>query len=130
MTAVLSSERAGIPYGTAVTTCFDDPPVTSAAPSATKGFLMSHLEIPLLTGNSVADGRAAAAAATSADAAQLDAITASAPATGWSPAGVRLRNWARLPLGLVIPAVLPALMGKLTGALPGIAEKWAVKRWA
>ncbi|WP_255769936.1 hypothetical protein [Pseudarthrobacter sulfonivorans] len=123
MPAVLSSERAAAPYGTAATTCFNDPPVKKAAPSA-------HLETTLRTGNSVADGRAAAAAATSADAAQLDAATASAPATGWSPAGVRLRNWARLPLGLVVPAVLPALIGKLTDALPGLAEKWAVKRWA
>ena len=33
-------------------------------------------------------------------------MPAPAPATGWSPAGVRTRNWARLPLGLIIPAAL------------------------
>ncbi|MET3720482.1 MULTISPECIES: ABC transporter permease [unclassified Arthrobacter] len=67
---------------------------------------MSHLENPFLTGNSVADKRAAAAAATTADAAQTGAVTAAAPAPGWSPAGVLSRNWARLPLGLIIPAIL------------------------
>jgi sulfonate transport system permease protein len=67
---------------------------------------MSHLENPLLTGNSVADERAAAASATTADAAQAGAVPAPAPARGWSPAGVRSRNWARLPLGLIIPAIL------------------------
>ena len=61
---------------------------------------------PYITGNSVADGRAAAAAATTADAAQAGAVQAPAPATGWSPAGVRSRNWARLPLGLILPALL------------------------
>lgn len=61
---------------------------------------------PYVTGNSVADGRAAAAAATTADAAQAGAVQAPAPATGWSPAGVRSRNWARLPLGLILPALL------------------------
>lgn len=60
------------------------------------------------TGTTVADGRAAAAAATRADAAQTGAGTAPAPATGWSPAGVLTRNWARLPLGLIIPAALLA----------------------
>lgn len=61
---------------------------------------------PYITGNSVADGRAAAAAATTADAAQAGAVQAPAPATGWSPAGVRSGNWARLPLGLILPAIL------------------------
>lgn len=61
---------------------------------------------PYITGNSVADGRAAAAAATTADAAQAGAVQAPAPATGWSPAGVRSGNWARLPLGLILPAML------------------------
>ncbi|MBT2566824.1 ABC transporter permease [Arthrobacter sp. ISL-85] len=69
---------------------------------------MSHPGEPTITGSSVADGRAAAATATTADAAQPDAATASAPAPGWSPAGVRSRNWARLPLGLIIPAALLA----------------------
>lgn len=69
---------------------------------------MSHLENPLPTGNRVADERAAAAPAATADAAQTGAVTAPAPATGWSPAGVRSRNWARLPLGLIIPAILLA----------------------
>lgn len=61
---------------------------------------------PYITGNSVADGRAAAAAATTADAAQAGAVQAPAPATGWSPAGVRSGNWARLPLGLILPSIL------------------------
>lgn len=69
---------------------------------------MSPLGNPFLTGNSVADERAAAAAATTADAAQTGAVAAPAPATGWSPAGVRSRNWARLPLGLIIPGILLA----------------------
>ncbi|TLM75171.1 ABC transporter permease [Pseudarthrobacter sp. NamB4] len=43
-----------------------------------------------------------------ADAAQAGATEAPAPARGWSPAGVRSRNWARLPLGLIIPAALLA----------------------
>lgn len=60
------------------------------------------------TSTSVADARAAAATATTADAAQTGATEAPAPARGWSPAGVRSRNWARLPLGLVIPAALLA----------------------
>ena len=63
---------------------------------------------PKITGSSVADRRAAAAAATTADAAQTGAAQAPAPAPGWSPAGVRTRNWARLPLGLIIPAALLA----------------------
>ncbi|TQJ35152.1 ABC transporter permease [Arthrobacter sp. SLBN-122] len=67
---------------------------------------MTHPGEPKITGNSVADGRAAAAPATTADAAQAGAVPAPAPATGWSPAGVRTRNWARLPLGLIIPAAL------------------------
>lgn len=69
---------------------------------------MSYPGEPKTTSGSVADGRAAAAAATAADAAQTGAATASAPAPGWSPAGVRSRNWARLPLGLIIPAALLA----------------------
>lgn len=69
---------------------------------------MSYPGDPETTGSSVAEGRAAAATATPADAAQTGAATASAPAPGWSPAGVRSRNWARLPLGLIIPAVLLA----------------------
>ncbi|WP_240719909.1 ABC transporter permease [Pseudarthrobacter sp. NamB4] len=60
------------------------------------------------TSTSVADARAAAATATMADAAQAGATEAPAPARGWSPAGVRSRNWARLPLGLIIPAALLA----------------------
>ncbi|TQJ39583.1 sulfonate transport system permease protein [Arthrobacter sp. SLBN-112] len=67
---------------------------------------MRHQDNAAATGNSVADGRAAAAPATTADAAQAGAVPAPAPATGWSPAGVRTRNWARLPLGLIIPAAL------------------------
>ncbi|MDQ0770745.1 sulfonate transport system permease protein [Pseudarthrobacter defluvii] len=63
---------------------------------------------PTITGTNVADGRAAAATATAAHAAQTGAGTAPAPAPGWSPAGVRSRNWARLPLGLIIPAALLA----------------------
>jgi sulfonate transport system permease protein len=59
-----------------------------------------------LTSNSVVDGRAAAAATTTADAAQTEPSPASAPATGWSPAGFPKRDWARLPLGLIIPALL------------------------
>ena len=69
---------------------------------------MSHQGEPYTTGASVADGRAAAATATAADAAQTGAGTAPAPAPGWSPAGVLSRNWARLPLGLIIPAALLA----------------------
>ena len=69
---------------------------------------MSHPGEPLHTGASVADERAAAATATAAGAAQAGAGTAPAPAPGWSPAGVRSRNWARLPLGLIIPAALLA----------------------
>ncbi|MEE2522598.1 hypothetical protein V1639_08440 [Pseudarthrobacter sp. J75] len=46
--------------------------------------------------SNVADERAAAASAAPADAAQPGAL-ASAPASGWSPAGVPSRNWARLP---------------------------------
>ncbi|MFF2346465.1 ABC transporter permease [Pseudarthrobacter sp. NPDC058119] len=69
---------------------------------------MSHQGQPTTTSGSVADGRAAAATATAADAAQTGAGTAPAPAPGWSPAGVRSRNWARLPLGLIIPAALLA----------------------
>ncbi|MGN7150215.1 ABC transporter permease [Arthrobacter sp. SAFR-179] len=69
---------------------------------------MSYPGEPKITGSSVADGRAAAAPATTADAAQAGAVPAPAPATGWSPAGVRTRNWARLPLGLIIPAALLA----------------------
>ncbi|UKA71804.1 ABC transporter permease [Arthrobacter sp. FW306-06-A] len=69
---------------------------------------MSYPGEPYTTGASVADGRAAAATATSADAAQPGAATAPAPAPGWSPAGVLSRNWARLPLGLIIPAALLA----------------------
>jgi sulfonate transport system permease protein len=67
---------------------------------------MSYSGEPTTTGSSVADGRAAAATATTADAAQTGAAQAPAPAPGWSPAGVRSRNWARLPLGLIIPAAL------------------------
>jgi sulfonate transport system permease protein len=67
---------------------------------------MTHPGEPTITGSSVADGRAAAAPAATADAAQAGAVPAPAPATGWSPAGVRTRNWARLPLGLIIPAAL------------------------
>lgn len=66
------------------------------------------LQDSYLPGNSVADVRAAAASATTADAAQTAALAASAPARGWSPAGVRSRNWARLPLGLIVPAILLA----------------------
>lgn len=69
---------------------------------------MTHAGEPHLTSSSVADGRAAAAPAATADAAQTGAVPAPAPATGWSPAGVRSRNWARLPLGLIIPAALLA----------------------
>lgn len=69
---------------------------------------MSYPGEPHTTGARVADERAAAATATAADAAQTGAATASAPAPGWSPAGVRSRNWARLPLGLIIPAALLA----------------------
>ncbi|MDQ0692623.1 ABC transporter permease [Arthrobacter sp. W4I7] len=69
---------------------------------------MSTLGDPHITGNTVADERAAAAPATTADAARAGAGQAPAPAPGWSPAGVRSRNWARLPLGLIIPAVLLA----------------------
>lgn len=69
---------------------------------------MTHIGNPYVTGSSVADERAAAASATLAGAAQKDAGSASAPAPGWSPAGARLRNWARLPLGLIIPAILLA----------------------
>ncbi|MDQ0661704.1 sulfonate transport system permease protein [Arthrobacter ulcerisalmonis] len=70
---------------------------------------MSYTGEPQITGSNVADGRAAAAPATTADAAQPGAAQAPAPATGWSPAGVRSRNWARLPLGLIIPAALLAV---------------------
>lgn len=69
---------------------------------------MSYPGEPKITGSSVADRRAAAAAAATADAAQTGAAQAPAPAPGWSPAGVRTRNWARLPLGLIIPAALLA----------------------
>jgi sulfonate transport system permease protein len=69
---------------------------------------MSYPGEPYTTGASVADERAAAATATAADAAQPGAGTAPAPAPGWSPAGIRSRNWARLPLGLIIPAALLA----------------------
>jgi sulfonate transport system permease protein len=69
---------------------------------------MTRAGEPDLTSGSVADGRAAAAPATTADAAQAGAVPAPAPATGWSPAGVRSRNWARLPLGLILPAALLA----------------------
>ncbi|MET1085686.1 MAG: ABC transporter permease [Arthrobacter sp.] len=61
-----------------------------------------------VTGNSGADGGSEAATAAAADAARTGALPAPAPATGWSPAGVRSRNWARLPLGLIIPAALLA----------------------
>lgn len=61
---------------------------------------------PYLTGNSVVDARAAAAATTTADATQAGTSKAPAPASGWSPAGVRSRNWARLPLGMLLPAIV------------------------
>src|SRR5215218_2707454 len=67
---------------------------------------MSNIEDSSITSTSVADGRAAAAAATTADAAQQEPFQVPAPATGWSPAGAPSKGWARLPLGLIIPAVL------------------------
>lgn len=73
---------------------------------------------PHLTGNSVVDARAAAAATTTADATQAGTSKAPAPASGWSPAGVRSRNWARLPLGMLLPAIVLAAwqIASTTGA--------------
>ncbi|HET6242608.1 MAG TPA: ABC transporter permease, partial [Arthrobacter sp.] len=70
---------------------------------------MTHLGNPYLTGNSVADGRAAAVPATPADAAQPgspESGPSGSPANGWSPAGILANGWARLLLGLIIPAAV------------------------
>ncbi|MGO4188246.1 hypothetical protein [Pseudarthrobacter sp. TAF60_1] len=120
MPAVLISECAAEPSGASPTHGLPSRRLASeeGCSVSRQRFLMGHPE-PLPAGISVADECAAAAPATTADAAQTGAAPAPAPATGWSPAGVLSRNWARLPLGMIIP-----------DALLGLKQKWAVKRWA
>lgn len=74
---------------------------------------MTRLGNPLVTGNSVADGRAAAVPAAPADAAQP---AGGSPANGWSPAGILATGWARLLLGLIIPAAVLAAWQLSTAA--------------
>ncbi|XTR51413.1 ABC transporter permease [Pseudarthrobacter sp. So.54] len=80
---------------------------------------MSHIGNPALTGTTVADGRAAAVPATPADAARPDSpatVGGGSPANGWSPAGILANGWARLLLGLIIPAAMLAAWQLSTAA--------------
>ena len=80
---------------------------------------MTQLRDPAVTGTNVADGRAAAVPATPADAARPGPPLTGAggpPANGWSPAGILANGWARLLLGLIIPAAVLAAWQLSTAA--------------
>jgi len=82
---------------------------------------MAHLGSPYPTGTSVADGRAAAVPATPADTAGAGTRStapgrAVSPANGWSAAGILANSWARLLLGLIIPAAVLAAWQLSTAA--------------
>src|SRR6478736_10034508 len=80
---------------------------------------MASLGDSPFTGTTVADGRAAAAPAAPADAARpASPVTGGhgTPANGWSPAGFLAHGWARLLLGLLVPAAVLAAWQLSTAA--------------